>query len=288
MLAPHAPNPPADLPQPQVAQNPPIVPEQDEEEEAGDIEPTYSIFGGNNGGNHIIQFQTARGQYVMLNQDSVLYAHPEVRVNDCRSLTGPKFDYYQNYGQQPSIYFGAAASHAGKILPIILLKARVSLLVRDDCCLANTGYVAREPVCLKAGTNREQQLQMTRFTATSSGWPPRMRGATVFVHAPGSIVETNLGPNESMYVYTSAIVALTEGVTLQAPLTSATTGWGEEKKKEVCVVQGPGAVYISSLPVSKQARRLVDAAPSKSDLIPLVRWCLGIVLFVGLWALISP
>jgi uncharacterized protein (AIM24 family) len=115
-----------------------------------------------------------------------------------------------------------------------------------------------------------------------------MRGASVFVQSPGCIMETNLGPNESLHVYTSAIVALTEGVTLQVPLTSASTGLGEEKKKEVCVVQGPGTVYFSSLPVSKQARRLLDATPCKPDLISLARWLLGFVLFFGLWALVKP
>lgn len=171
------------------------------------------------------------------------------------------------------------------MLPIILLKARVALLVKDDCCLANTGRLAHGAVCLKTGANTEQQLQMTRFVAKPSGWPPRMRGATVFVHAPGSIMETNLGPADSMHACSSAIVAVTEGVTLKPPPTSSSTHWAE--KKDVCVVQGPGTVYISSLPVSKQVCRLLDATP-KFDLFSYVRWFLGIVAFFDLWALISP
>jgi len=262
MLAPNPPDPPAGLQPPQAAQNPPALPEQGEEEEEPS-EPTYSIFGGNDGGNQIIQFQMAPGQCVMLNSSttssSVLYAHPEVSVYESyesrSSLSGPKFDYYENYGRQPLIYFRAAAPHAGKILPIILHKARVALLVQDDCCLANKGRVAHEAVCLKTGANTEQQLQMTRFVAKPFEWPSRMRGATVFVHAPGSIMETNLGSDESMHACISAIVAVTEGVTLKLPVTSASTHLAE--KKDVCVVHGPGTVYISSLPVSIAGR---DAA----------------------------
>jgi hypothetical protein len=132
------------------------VRQEEEEEEEEPSEPTYSIFGGNDGGSQVIQFQLASMQYVMLNQDSVLYAHPEVRVHEgyeSRFLTGPKFDYYEHLGNQPSIYCGAGGPHAGKILPIVLLKKRVPLLVQDDFCLANTGFVIREPVCLTQNTS---------------------------------------------------------------------------------------------------------------------------------------
>lgn len=73
-------------------------------------------------------------------------------------------------------------------------------------------------------------------------------------------MEINLGHNESLNVYTSAIVALTEGMTLNPPWVNP-EGFGEKTMKDGCLVRGPGTVYISSWPFSKQARRLLDASP---------------------------
>ena len=46
------------------------------------------------------------------------------------------------------------------------------------------------------------------------------------------------------------------------------------KKKEVCLVRGPGTIYVSSLPMSKQACRLLNATPPKLSLFSYVQWFL--------------
>lgn len=149
------------------------------------------------------------------------------------------------------------------------------MLVQDNCFLASTGSMDQKQLSMKAGFGTEK-LQMTRIAPRAySQWETRRnangRPATVFVHAPGLIMETNLRMNEGMHVYTSSIVALTEGVTLHPPSTNVTRYW-EEKKKEVCLVQGPGTVYVSSSPISKQARRLLNATPPKSNLLSYILW----------------
>lgn len=102
------------------------------------------------------------------------------------------------------------------------------------------------------------------------------RSGTVFVHAPGSIIETTLGANESLHVYTSAIVALTEGVTLNPPWTNP-NGYREKQMKDGCLVRGPGTIYISSLPFSVQARQLLSAGLPESDPYSSVRWFLTVL-----------
>jgi len=259
-----------------------------------DREPTYSIFGVD-GGSQLIQFHMLPGQRVTIHGgltggSSFLYAHPDVSVYErpryYRGQAGlssssviPKDEYCSHPGgDDPLIYLGAAAPHAGKILPIKRFGERMPLLVQHDHLLASTGQVEFKQVCMKAG---EESLEMTHIAPLAySQWETRRsvrwRPATVFVHAPGSIMETNLGPNEGIHVYTSAIAALTEGVTLHPPSTNASLYWAE-KKKEVCMVQGPGTLYVSSSPLSKQARRLMKARPTKSNLLLYVQ------CFFGAW-----
>lgn len=128
---------------------------------------------------------------------------------------------------------------------------------------------------MKTGTGKEK-LQMTRIVPRpSSEYETRRsvhgRNGTVFVHAPCSIIETNLGPYESLHV-----VALTEGVTLNPPWTNP-RGYGEKKMKDGCLVRGPGKVYISSLPFPKQARRLLSASPPKPARYLFIRLFLNVL-----------
>jgi len=172
-------------------------------------------------------------------------------------------------------YVGLAAPHAGKILPI-KVGARVALLVQNDCYLAYTGVVSHRRLRLQAGVNSEQLL-MTRVVAKPFGVLNSIRSTTVFVHAPGSIMETNLGQGESMYVCTSAIVAVSEGVTVNLPVGSQRE-W-MTKQQNTCLVRGPGTVYVSSLPVVRQARRLLNAG--RPEIPSFVRALMVVCLFVA-------
>lgn len=282
MVGPVPPTPPAG---PQQAQANP--PQYQSDLALADREPTYSIFGGSDGESQLIQFHMSPGQNVTLHGgrtggSSFLYAHSDASVYECqryyRNQTGlsvtPKDEHCSHPGgDDPLIYLGAAVSHAGKILPIKRFGERMPLLVQDDCLLASTGQVEFKQVCLKAGFGTEKLQMILIAPLAYSQWDTRRsvrgRPGTVFVHSPGTIMQSNLGPDESIHVYTSAIVALTEGMTLQPPSTNASLYW-VEKKKEVCLMQGPGTIYVSSLPLSKQARRLMKARPPKSTLSHLL------------------
>jgi len=231
----------------------------------------------------------AAGQGVVLSGSMAgfLYAHPDVfvmpftrqYVDDSSVTEGPKDNLYSNSGSESLLHLGVAGPHAGKNLPITVGGKRMPLLVQDDCYLASTGEVSHKQVLLKTGTGKDK-LQMTRivprpYSEYETRRNANVRPATVFVHAPGSIIETTLGPNESLHVYTSAIVALTEGVTLNPPWTNP-DGFRKKQMKDGCLVRGPGTLYISSLPFSVQARRLLSVRPPEPVFVhSVVPDCLG-------------
>lgn len=269
------------------APNPPVPPvglqqRQAVEPDSGQ-EPSYSIFGGNDGGNQIIQFYLAPGQAVLSASSShLLYASGGVvlqrvrRDSDSILYFGDMDELLTNPLNSTSLsYVGLAAPHAGKILPI-KVGTRVALLVQNDCYLAYTGAVSHRRLRLQAGVNAEQLL-MTRIMAKPFGQLNSIRSTTAFVHAPGSIMETHLGQGDSMYVCTSAIVAVTEGVTVNLPVAS-----GREwltRQHNTCLVRGPGTVYVSSLPVMKQARRLLNAG--RPEIPAIIRALMIVCLFVA-------
>lgn len=269
------------------APNPPVPPvglqpRRDVEREAQQ-EPSYSIFGGNDGGNQVVQFHLAPGQGVVsASPTHLLYASSGVVLHRVRRDS----DSFLHFGEMDELftnplsgtslcYVGLAAPHAGKILPI-KVGARVALLVQNDCYLAYTGVVSHRRLRLQAGVNAEQLL-MTRIVAKPFGPLNPVRSTTVFVQATGSIMETHLGQGESMYVCTSAIVALTEGMTVNLPVGNC-RGW-MMKQQNTCLVRGPGTIYIASLPVVKQARRLLNAG--RPEIPSLVRALMVVCLFVA-------
>lgn len=262
----------------------PNVPTESQEE----TPPAYLIIGGDDGGNQILQFHLAAGQKVRsASPINFLYASAGINLNR-RRRDGDSFffftdpdEIYQSDGSEPLGFLGLAAPHAGKILPI-KVEGRMALLLQNESYLASTGSVSHRRMCLQAGVNTEQ-LFMTRVVAS----PSSARGATVFLHAPGSIVETNLGVGQKMYVSISAIVAVTEGVTVNLSSTGAQARplsgaeWAR-KSQSICLVQGPGTVYVSSLPVARQVRRLLSASrPENLPLLPLLRIFLMVLLFAA-------
>jgi len=172
----------------------------------------------------VVDGLTGGSSFSYAHSDVSMYEYPRYYRNNnlFSSVVNLKDEQYIHPGgDEPLIYLGAAAPHAGKILPIKRFGERMPLLVQDECFLASTGQMDQKEVCLKAGFGTEK-LQMTRIAPLAySQYETRRnangRPATVFVHAPGSIMETNLGANKGLHVYTSAIVALIEGVTLNPP-----------------------------------------------------------------------
>ena len=185
---------------------------------------------------------------------------------------------------------------------VTVRSAGPALLVEKDCYLASLGGVTHRRMCLQASVNSEQ-LPMVRV-ACLPGAPAAAAAvaageATVFLQAGGTVIEKTLAATESMYVTTACVVALTEGITIHPPVPGAGLvmapggphavygaglGWGL-KTQSACVVRGPGKLYLSNLPVSRVAGKIVLARADAFPVVRLVRALLVLAFFFASLAL---
>jgi uncharacterized protein (AIM24 family) len=83
----------------------------------------------------------------------------------------------------------------------------------------------------------------------------------VFVHAGGTIVERELAAGETLHVDTGCVVAFTSGVNFDIQSVGSVKSmlFGGEGVF-LATLQGPGKVWIQSLPFSRLAGRMMSAA----------------------------
>jgi len=148
-----------------------------------------------------------------------------------------------------------AAPYPGKILPMHLAELGGDLILQKDSFLC-----AAKGVTIGIAFNK-------RFGAGLFGGEgfimQRLQGdGWAFVHAGGTLEERVLGPGEGLRVDTGCLVALQPSVTydiqLVGGLKSALFG-GEGLF--FATLQGPGKVWLQSLPFSRLASRIYAAAP---------------------------
>jgi len=86
----------------------------------------------------------------------------------------------------------------------------------------------------------------------------------VFVHAGGTVIERDLKPGEVLHIDTGCLVAMTQEVQFDIQkvggIKSALFG-GEGLF--FARVQGPGKIWMQSLPFSRLAGRMLAAAPQR-------------------------
>lgn len=234
-----------------------------------------------------------------------LVSYPREGQGFFSSLLGASItdDSFRNVREGELGCVAFSAGHPGEILALNLNRTG-PLLVQNDCYLAYSGQVTHKRTVLQAGEGTEQ-IVMQRLS-TPGPWPnpgPYPGHATVFIQSQGALMKTELRSGESMNVKTECITAITEGVTLGLPLGPRRGGdpgvgagrheggvggaaagfprgeWYERyrlaewfhKRRSVCVVRGPGTVYISSLPASKLAHRVLTSASRADAALPMVR-----------------
>ena len=156
-------------------------------------------------------------------------------------------------GGKKKVAFGAP--YPGKIIPIHLSQLGGELIAQKDSFLC-----AAKGVSVGIAFNRKigaglfggEGFIMQRLQG--DGW--------AFVHAGGTILEKQLGPGEVLRVDTGCIVAFQPTVQFDiqyvGKIKSALFG-GEGLF--FATLQGPGHVWLQSLPLSRLADRIVAAAP---------------------------
>ncbi len=174
-----------------------------------------------------------------------------------RMLTGESLfmTQFTNNGHEASqVAFGSP--YPGKIIPIDLTEYGGKIVCQKDAFL-----------CAAKGTEVGIEFQKklgTGFFGGEGFIMQKLEGdGLAFVHAGGTIIKKDLAAGQILKVDTGCLVALTQTVNYDIEfvgnIKSAVFG-GEGLF--FATLQGPGTVWIQSLPFSKLADRIIANAPS--------------------------
>jgi len=152
-----------------------------------------------------------------------------------------------------------AAPYPGNIIPVPLGNVGGRLICQKDSFL-----------CAAKGVSIGIFFQKKILTALFGGEGFIMQqldgDGMVFVHAGGTIVERTLAAGEVLHVDTGCVVALEQGVQfdVQRAGNIKTMLFGGEGFF-MAILQGPGKVWLQSLPFSRLAGRMMAATRGGKD-----------------------
>src|SRR4249920_2469541 len=173
-----------------------------------------------------------------------------------RLLTGESLFmtvFYNRSGQKEKVAFGAP--YPGKIIAIHLAEIGGELIAQKDSFLA-----AAKGVSL--GIAFQRKLGVGLFGGEGFIMQRLQGDGWAFVHAGGTLHERTLQPNEVIRVDTGCIVGFQPSVNYEiqyvGKIKSALFG-GEGLF--FATLQGPGKIWLQSLPLSRLANRIIAAVP---------------------------
>lgn len=158
---------------------------------------------------------------------------------------------------QGKAHVAFGAPYPGNIIPVPLPGVGGTLVCQKDCFL-----------CAARGVQVGIYFQRKILTGLFGGEGfimQRLDGdGMVFVHAGGTVVERELQPGETLHVDTGCVVAFEQSVDfdIQQAGNIKTSLFGGEGLF-FAVLRGPGRVWLQSLPFSRLAGRMLQAAPQK-------------------------
>ncbi len=153
------------------------------------------------------------------------------------------------------VAFGAP--YPGNIIPVHLDQVGGSLICQKDSFL-----------CAAKGVSIGIYFQRKILTGLFGGEGFIMQkldgDGMVFMHAGGTVVDRTLKAGETLHVDTGCIVALEPGVTFDIQQAGGikTALFGGEGLF-FATLQGPGRIWLQSLPFSRLAGRMLQAAPQR-------------------------
>ena len=152
-----------------------------------------------------------------------------------------------------------ASPYPGKIISLDLKKYQGRIICQKDAFL-----------CAAKGVSMDIAFQKKIGTALFGGEGFIMQkldgDGWCFVHAGGTIIEKELSAGETMRVDTGCLVALTQTVNYDIEFVGNVKSalFGGEGFF-FATLQGPGHVWLQSLPFSRLAGRIYQAAPQTGD-----------------------
>jgi uncharacterized protein (TIGR00266 family) len=173
-----------------------------------------------------------------------------------RLLTGESLFmtvFYNRGGGKQRVAFGAP--YPGKIIPVHLAEVGGDLLAQKDSFLC-----AAKGVSL--GIAFTKRLGAGFFGGEGFILERLQGDGLCFIHAGGTIVQKDLRPGETLRVDTGCIVAFQPSVSYDIQFVGGikTALFGGEGLF-FATLQGPGRVWLQSLPLSRLAGRIVGAVP---------------------------
>jgi uncharacterized protein (TIGR00266 family) len=175
-----------------------------------------------------------------------------------RLLTGESlFMTVFTHSGQGKAHAAFGAPFPGNIIPIALPSVGGALICQKDSFL-----------CAAKGVSIGIYLQRRILTGLFGGEGfvmQKLEGdGRVFVHAGGTVVERELGAGEVLHVDTGCVVAFEAGVdfTIEQAGNIKTALFGGEGLF-FAVLRGPGKIWLQSLPFSRLAGRMLQAAPQR-------------------------
>jgi len=193
-----------------------------------------------------------------------------------RLLTGESlFMTLFTHAGQGKAHIAFSAPYPGNIIPVTLADVGGSLICQKDSFL-----------CAARGVSIGIFFQRKILTALFGGEGFIMQkldgDGMVFMHAGGTIVERQLERNQTLHIDTGCIVALEPNVQfdiVQAGGIKSILFGGEGVF--FATLQGPGKVWLQSLPFSRLAGRMLAAVPQRggsSDEGSIIGGTLGSIL----------
>lgn len=174
-----------------------------------------------------------------------------------RMITGESFfiTTFLNEGNQKS-RVGFSAPYPGQIIPIDLKKFNGQFLCQKDSYLCSANGIDIDVAFTKklgAGFFGGEGFILQKLTGDGMA----------FIHAGGTIVEKKLAHGETLRVDTGCVVGFESSIEYDIRFVGGFKNamFGKEGLF-LATLQGPGTVYIQSMPISKLAERLSAAVGS--------------------------
>ena len=151
-----------------------------------------------------------------------------------------------------------AAPYPGKIIPLDLKEYNGKLICQKEAFLCAAKGVA-------IGVEFQKKIGTALFGGEGFIMQKLEGDGLVFVHAGGTIIQKELQAGESMKVDTGCLVALTQTVDFDIEFVGGIKSaiFGGEGFF-FATVRGPGHVWLQSLPFSRLAGRIHQAAPQNN------------------------
>ncbi len=237
----------------------------------------YKIFGAEM---QFVEVELDPGESAVAEAGAMMYKDPDIRMeavfgdgsaNDNvggfmgklmgagkRLLTGESLftTVFTHTGQgKARVAFGAP--YPGNIIPVNLMNVGGRLICQKDCFL-----------CAARGVSIGIALQKKILTGLFGGEGfimQKLEGdGLAFMHAGGTLMEKELGPGEQLHIDTGCVAAYESSVTMEIEQAGGikTALFGGEGLF-FAVLRGPGKIWLQSLPFSRLAGRMLQAAPQK-------------------------